>query len=258
MAEEKRLSRTARQARGLDSGPGAVRAARAARDLLPGDSSFGDPLSTAGRAPTDLLGRYLMEVSERPSASRELGLGAVQVLQAVGESRGRGKGQEQMAILFTDLVDFSAWALKAGDEAALDLLRLVGDAVEGSVRDSDGKVVKRLGDGLMAAFPDPGDAVHAACRAQAELSGVEVEGYRPELRGGVHMGRPRKLGGDYLGVDVNIAARLADGASGGEVLVSEVVCQALAEETYDVRRKRRFRAKGAPKDLQVYSVRLRG
>ena len=257
MGEEKRLSRLVRRARGLDGGPGAIKAARAARELLPGDSSYGDPLSTGGKAPADLLGRYLMEVAERPSASRELGLGAVQLLQALSESRGRGKGQEEVAILFTDLVDFSAWALEAGDESALGLLRLVGDAVEGSVRERDGKVVKRLGDGLMAAFPDPGNAVHAVCRAQAELSGVEVEGYRPELRAGVHVGRPRKMGGDYLGVDVNIAARLAEAASGGEVMVSEVVCRQLAQEEYDVRRKRRFRAKGAPKDLQVYAVRLR-
>ena len=258
MAEEKRLSRLARQARGLDSGPGAVKAARAARELLPGDSSFGDPLSTGGRAPTDLLGRYLMEVSERPSATRELGLGAVQVLQALAESRGRGRGLEEVAILFTDLVDFSAWALEAGDETALELLRLVGDTVEGSVRERDGKVVKRLGDGLMAAFPSPADAVAAACGAQGELSRVEVEGYVPQLRAGVHVGRPRKMGGDYLGVDVNIAARLAEAASGGEVLVSEVVCEQLTEDDFELRRKRRFRAKGAPKDLQVYSVRPRG
>ena len=162
-----------------------------------------------------------------------------------------------MAILFTDLVEFSAWALEAGDETRAGPAAQVGDAVEGSVRDRGGKVVKRLGDGLMAAFSDPGDAVHAACRAQAELAAVEVDGYRPELRGGVHVGRPRKMGGDYLGVDVNIAARLAEGASGGEVLVSEVVCEKLDGEEYDVSRKRRFRAKGAPKDLQVYSVRLR-
>ena len=56
---------------------------------------------------------------------------------------------------------------------------------------------------------------------------------------------------------MNIAARLAETASGGEVLVSEAVCEQLAEHDFDVRRKRRFRAKGAPKDLQVYSVRLR-
>lgn len=258
MEEEKRLSRLVRRARGLDSGPGAVKAARAARELLPGDSAFGDSLSTGGKAPADLLGRYLMEVSEKPSATRELGLGAVQALQALAESRGRGRGQEEVAILFTDLVSFSSWALEAGDESALELLRQVGEAAEGSVRDRGGKVVKRLGDGLMAAFPEPSEAVNAACRAQAELSEMEVGGYRPQLRGGVHLGRPRKLGGDYLGVDVNIAARLAEAASGGEVLVSEAVCRQLSQESFDVRRKRRFRAKGAPKDLQVYSVRPRG
>lgn len=255
MSEEKRLIRLARQARGLDSGEGAVKVARAARELLPGDSTYGDPLSTAGHTPGDLVGRYLSEVSERPSATRELGLGAVQVLQALSESRGRGRGDQEVAILFTDLVDFSTWALEAGDESALDLLRVVGHAVEGAVRDGGGKVVKRLGDGLMAAFPEPGDAVDAVCRAQAELFEVEVEGYRPELRGGVHVGRPRKMGGDYLGVDVNIAARLAEGASGGEVLVSEVVAGGLEESDYQVRRKRLFRAKGAPKTLNVYSVR---
>jgi len=255
--EERRLSRLARRARGLDSGPAAVKAARAARELLPGDSAYGDPLSTAGTTPTDLLGRYLMEVSERPSAARELGLGAVQVLQAFAESRGRGRGREDVTILFTDLVGFSAWALEAGDETALDLLRRVGEAVEGSVRDHRGRVVKRLGDGAMVAFPGPADAVRAACGAQAQLAETKVAGYRPRLRAGVHLGRPRKLGGDYLGVDVNIAARLAEAASGGEVLVSEAVCRELGEGGFEVRRKRRFRAKGAPKDLQVYSVRPR-
>ena len=111
MAGEKRLSRLAQRARSLDGGPGAVKAARAARNLLPGDVALGDPLSTTGRAPTDLMARYLSEVSERPSAARELGLGAVQVLQALSESRGRGRGNEEVAILFTDLVEFSPWAL---------------------------------------------------------------------------------------------------------------------------------------------------
>lgn len=257
MAQEKRLTRLARRARGLDGGPGAVKAARAARELLPGDSAFGDSPSTMGGKPTDLLARYLAEVSERPSATRELGLGAVQVLQSLSESRGRGRGEQDVAIVFTDLVDFSAWALDAGDASALDLLRRVGDTVEGSVREGDGKVVKRLGDGLMAAFSEPGEAVHSVCRAQVQLSEIEVDGYRPELRAGVHVGRPRKIGGDYLGVDVNIAARLAEGASGGEVLVSDAVCAQPGEDAYDVRRKRRFRAKGAPKDLDVYSVRPR-
>lgn len=50
-----------------------------------------------------------------------------------------------------------------------------------------------------------------------------MEGYRPRLRTAIHLGRPRKLGCDYFGVDVNIAARLCDAAKPDEILVSAYV-----------------------------------
>src|SRR5215212_7262990 len=56
---------------------------------------------------------------------RELGLGALQAWQALSEAQGRGRGTVDVAILFTDIVKFSPWALDAGDEAALELLREV-------------------------------------------------------------------------------------------------------------------------------------
>jgi len=71
---------------------------------------------------------------------------------------------------------------------------------------------------------------------------------------GLHSGRPRKIGGDYVGVDVNIAARVAEGAKGGEVLVSEAAREHLDETGLRVRRKRRFRGKGTPQGLEVYAV----
>jgi class 3 adenylate cyclase len=83
---------------------------------------------------------------------------------------------------------------------------------------------------------------------------IDVQGHRPALRAGVHHGRPRKLGGDYLGVDVNIAARVAAAASGGEVLITEAAGARARDGAFDLRQKRRFKAKGAPKDLQVYTV----
>ena len=64
----------------------------------------------------------------------------------------------------------------------------------------------------MAVFDDPSEAVHAAFDAVAALETVEVGGHRPQLRAGLHVGRPRRVGGDYLGVDVNIAARVVDAA----------------------------------------------
>jgi len=225
------------------------------RRLLPGDSELGDPLSTAGDEPSLVLARRVAEVGQqRPSAMRELGLGAFQVWQALSEKQGRGRGARELAILFTDLVEFSSWALEAGDEASLALLRKVGQAEEAAVADNGGRVVKRLGDGLMAVFDDPAEAVVAACEARAEVSKIHQDGYNPTLRAGVHLGRPRKIGGDYLGVDVNIAARVADAAAGDQVLVSGAACARLDEGAFETKRQRRFKAKGAPKGLEVFSV----
>jgi adenylate cyclase len=175
-------------------------------------------------------------------------------LRRPAEAQGHGRGDRELAILFTDLVGFSKWALEAGDDAALELLRQVGLAVEPCVGAHDGKLVKRLGDGIMAVFPDPAEAVCAALDAADSLGGVEVAGHRTQLRAGVHMGKPRKLGGDYYGVDVNVAARICAAARAGEVLVSDPTRGRLDDHGISLQR-RRFRAKGAPKDLKVFTAR---
>jgi adenylate cyclase len=156
-----------------------------------------------------------------------------------------------LALLFTDLVGFSTWALQAGDGPALELLREVGVVVEAKIETRGGRLVKRLGDGLMATFLDARDAAQAALDAHDALAVVEVGGYRPRMRAGLHWGRPRKLGGDYLGVDVNIAARVADAAKAGQVLASEAMVDRLAGTDLAVSRPRRLKAEGAPRELQV-------
>jgi adenylate cyclase len=218
-----------------------VKGARKARTILPGDARFGDPLSTAGRKPTSLAGRQLTELtSESPGVMRELGLGALQVWQALSEAQGRGRGELDMAILFTDLVGFSEWALEAGDEATLRLLRDVGEAIEPPLTEHGGHVVKRLGDGLMAVFADAQEAVDGLAEGRARL----------------HLGRPRRLGGDYRSVDVNIAARLMEAASADEILASESALAAVDTERVEAKKRRWFKAKGAPKDLEAYSLRV--
>jgi adenylate cyclase len=255
--EPRKLDKVARRARRIDEAPIFVKAAQRARQMLPGDREVGDPLSTAANRPADVLARYLSEVTERPSTLREVGLAALQVYQSVSEAQGRGRGTARCAIVFTDLVEFSAWALEAGDAEAVQLLRDVASMVEPAIQEHGGKVVKRLGDGHMAVFDTAASAVRAVTDANEQLRGVEASGYKPTLRAGVHVGRPRCIGGDYLGVDVNIAARLTDAASGGQVLVSEPARGELGEEEFGFKKQRRFKAKGAPKDLEVYEVRPR-
>jgi adenylate cyclase len=255
---EKKPGKIAARAKKLNESPGLLTAAKLVRQLLPGDSKFGDPLSTGGKQQHQLVGKRLSELTaERPGVLREAGLSALQVWQALSEAQGRGQGDEELAIVFTDLVGFSDWALEVGDDTALELLRDVGQAMEPCVSAHGGEVVKRLGDGLMAVFDDPEDALAAITEMRERVGEVEAPGYDPCFRAGLHVGKPRRLGGDYLGVDVNIAARVADAAAGDELLVSDKALERLDGDKLDVRKKRRFSlkgVKGVPADMGAYRV----
>lgn len=250
-----RLARLRAAVTRLDSEPALLSAARGIRRRLPGDEKFGDPLSTAGRAPVEVLARSVSARQPgRQSVAKELGLSALQVWQSVSEASGRGRGDLEMALLFTDLVGFSEWALQAGDVAVLELLREVGREVEAVIAQHEGRIVKRLGDGLMATFLDGPEAVEAALDAQEAVREIEVDGYSPRMRAGVHWGRPRRLGGDFLGVDVNVAARVTAAAKAGQVLVSDALLAKLHDDGVRAGRAKRLRADGAPSGLRVAEV----
>lgn len=251
MADRRRLRALARR---IDENPALLAALKAARKRLPGDDAYGDPLSLSGEQAPGVLGQQLALVAaERPGALKEIGFSALQVWQSLSEAQGRGRGDEEVAIVFTDLAGFSTWALDAGDTMAVELLRRVAKAVEPVVTAHGGRVVKRLGDGLMAVFADTESAVLAAIEARDAAADVSVGDHRARLRAGVHVGRPRLLGGDYLGVDVNVAARVAAAAGPGEILVTDSVCAHLPESAR-VRRKWRFSGKGTPAQTKVFAV----
>ncbi|QKT07349.1 adenylate/guanylate cyclase domain-containing protein [Gordonia sp. X0973] len=235
-----------------DSSEGAVSLARAARNLIP------EPVTGAAERPSDRIARLIEQAhGEQPSAMRELGLAGVEIWQtltrrrkAVGERIDRAV---PATIMFTDLVSFSTWALHAGDDHVLALIRAVDEATAAVVRRRGGQVVKNLGDGTMAVFVDAEQAILAAFETITAVNAVEVDGYRPQLRVGLHTGMPRSVGDDFLGVDVNIAARVGAAAGSGEVYISQAVVDQVDPERFVLRRKR-FRAKGVPKGLLVFSV----
>jgi class 3 adenylate cyclase len=250
--------------RDTNHSPGLIGMVRRARRALPGDPDFGDPLSMAGdggpRAAARAAGRLL---GERGGASREVGLGALQMWQALTESVSRRPANQEVTLVFTDLVNFSTWSLQAGDDATLKLLRRVARAIEPPLLDAGGHIVKRMGDGIMAVFSDPLVAVGAVLEAERALKSVEVDGYSPRMRVGIHTGRPQRLAADWLGVDVNIAARVMERATRGGVIVSGVTLDCLAQEDLDAmgvaaKRVHRpvFAAKtaGLPPDLTMYRL----
>jgi adenylate cyclase len=237
--------------RRTDSNPQLVGTARFLRGLIPGREPETSEMPQA-------MQRLVEEVQPKgPSTMREIGKGALQAWQALSEAQRRRRGNANVAILFTDLVGFSDWALGAGDEAALDVLRQVGDAEQKAISSNKGAVVKRLGDGAMAVFSEAEQAVRAALASQRAISKITVGDYRPRQRAGVHRGSPRKVKGDFLGVDVNIAARVGDAARGDEVLVSRSVRAELDGGRFKFGSERPLDAPGAPPDLTVSSVKAR-
>jgi adenylate cyclase len=251
-----RWSRFREAAAKANANPALLRMVERLRRQLPGDEQFGDELSTAGKDPAQVVARRVSSLETTPDSTltREVGMTALQLWQSLSEAQGRGRGEVDLAILFTDLVNFSSWALDAGDTVVVDFLRTVGSDVESAIPEHRGEIVKRLGDGLMAVFPHPQLAVEAALDAQERLARVEVPEYQPQMRAGVHLGRPRKVGSDYLGVDVNIAARVGAAAGPMEVLVSEAAAAELDPEQVSIGRSKTLRAPGAPDDLRVSKV----
>jgi predicted ATPase/class 3 adenylate cyclase len=78
------------------------------------------------------------------------------------------------------------------------------------------------GDSFLVVFRDAPSAVAAAVEAQRSLAAADwPEGHDVRVRMGLHSGEGIRGGGDYIGIDVNLAARIASAAHGGQILISD-------------------------------------
>ena len=265
-AQPRRVIRTGGWLKNTNHSPGVIAFLRRARRALPGDPEFGDPLSVSGVGGPSAAARAADRLLERDAASREVSLGALQVWQALTERVSGKPANREVTLVFTDLVGFSSWSLKAGDDATLKLLRRVSQVVEPPLLEAGGHIVKRMGDGIMAVFADPATAVRAAIAALDAVKTVEVDGYTPRMRVGMHTGRPQRIGSDWLGVDVNIAARVMERATRGELIVSQAALERISDEDFDALgvtakriRKQVFTNKqdGVPADFTMYRLKTR-
>ena len=129
------------------------------------------------------------------------------------------------AMCFLDITGYTRLTTERGDEAAAELASTISRMVQRTSHQYAGRAVKWLGDGVMFYFTDPGPGVVAA------LSMVEsvADAGLPPAHVGLHAGPVLIQEGDYFGQTVNIAARIADYARPGEILVSEAVVEAAGE-----------------------------
>lgn len=191
------------------------------------------PLSTSG--PYDVLERFWERaVEQRPSLISSLGLGAAQLL--AGRMAPPAGRLESLAVVFTDLEGFTSYTADFGDGAAVALLKEHHRRAGPIIRREGGRIVKRIGDGLLCTFTNPQGGLRAA---------VELTYAAPpplKLRAGVHVGEVIVSADDVIGHAVNIAARVTETARGGSVAATQEAVDA-AGPTPGVRVKGKSRAR---------------
>ena len=149
-----------------------------------------------------------------------------------------GETVDAVTVVFTDLEGFTRYTATHGDEAARTLLGEHDRLAAAAVSRWDGRVVKHLGDGLMLAFT----AREPAIRAAIELAATAPPPLR--LRAGVHTGEAILTADDVIGHVVNVAARVAGLAAGGQVFVTAETLAGIELDGVRASRPRRRALKG--------------
>jgi class 3 adenylate cyclase len=122
-------------------------------------------------------------------------------------------------VLFTDIVGSTELTQRVGDEAAFAVVERHDELVRAAVAQTDGRLVKHTGDGIMAVFA----SVVAAVRCANEIQRVLSAGETFAVRIGLAAGEPVERDGDFFGGAVQLAARLCSHAAPREILVSSAV-----------------------------------
>ncbi len=137
-----------------------------------------------------------------------------------------------VTIVFSDMEGFTAMTQRLGDHAAHQVIKAHNHIVRRAVRKHGGQEVELQGDGFLLAFPDPAQAL--LCAGSIQRQCAEYSRRHPQepirVRIGLHCGTPIKEGDRFFGITVILAARIASIAAGGEILVSDVLHQAVAAD----------------------------
>jgi class 3 adenylate cyclase len=134
-----------------------------------------------------------------------------------------------VTIAFTDIEGSTRLNDFLGDQRWLEILRAHNDVVKDVTTEHGGTIVKGQGDGFMLAFPSARRALHCAGAIERAVTDrFDDPGSPIRVRIGIHVGESVREADDFFGHAVSYAARIANEAIGGEVVVSSLVHELLA------------------------------
>lgn len=177
------------------------------------------------------------------------------IIAAIAEFLGqkpaiRSLHRKLMTVMFTDVVESTAMAVKLGDSGWARLVHRHNEAIRGLVDDFSGVEVKTIGDGFLTVFTSSAKAVECGLAATHEVNELGIS-----IRAGAHTGEVEMLPDDVLGVSVNMAARITNLAEADEVLVSGPVRDTCAGAPLEFEDRGEHALRGLPGRWQLFSAR---
>jgi class 3 adenylate cyclase len=162
-----------------------------------------------------------------------------------------------VTIVFTDIVDSTVLTSRLGDHAWREVLRRHDMLIRDITAAHGGTVVETQGDGSMLAFSSARRAVACAQAIQREISTTFADDSPPiRIRIGVHTGDAIQEADRFFGTTVHYAARVASQALGGEVLVSNLVRELVANSGVEFTESREVELKGLAGAQRLFAVDL--
>jgi class 3 adenylate cyclase len=185
------------------------------------------------------------------AVARLRGMGATGSLARFEARLGELRSQVRrvMTVLFTDIVGSTGLAGRLGDAEWRKVLDRHDATAARVVTGHDGRVVKGTGDGVMATFDSPSQAIAAARRLVADL---DAEG--TTIRAGLHTGEVVTRADDIGGIAVHVAARIGAQADAGQVLVSGTTRDLVAGGTFSFIDLGMRQLKGIEDEWRLYEI----
>jgi class 3 adenylate cyclase/HEAT repeat protein len=176
--------------------------------------------------------------------------------QAKLDFKFRRENAQVLTVLFTDMVGFTATTERTAASSLIKLLGSYEDIALPAIEQLHGRLVKKLGDGLLATFKHPLNAAVASLQIQKkiqEYNQFRTDAEKFNVRIGLNTGMVIRKGGDVFGDTVNVAARMQSSASPGEIRLT----QSTYEEIKDYVRCTHLGAlelKGKAEPVTAYSA----
>jgi class 3 adenylate cyclase len=156
---------------------------------------------------------------------------------------------DTVTVMFTDIKDSTHISQEFGDDQWRELIANHFSLLARITENNGGTLVKKLGDGTMTVFKSARAAIDAAVEIQRGLTKSAVK-----VRIGIHTGDSVRQQGDYYGVAVNKAARIAAIAEGGDIVVSAVSAELSGGQAFRFGPERTVSLKGLKGTHAVYNV----